>query len=419
MVFVLHSQKPFCCNKARIVNLNTETFIRTFPLCLLLCSETNNTIAATDIFANYVDMESRAENGTDAVQNSAADGAGLSSSQIIGVIAGLAGILGNGLVCFVMLRYRSAFNSITNKLTFHQSVIDFSLSVVMVATRLYTPWTELYCRFFRGWLYWGFANVSTYSLVLICFDRYVGVCHAAKYRQLFSVKRVKISMFFVWLLPSIFQLNMLLFHVNDGASCVAIWPEGYSNARKGFGIAAFTWEYFIPFLLIVITYSQTILALRKRLRAKAQHVATAPSTSHHNTANTTANKDPLYTAKVKLTVTFLVVAIFFVICWGPTSVTWFLFNFELLPGSYYSTLWHLGLETPLLCLNSCVNPVIYFVMYTHFRQHLIKAVCGRCKSNRVGDGSLENVSKRNPRLLLEASAKTEGRGQTKPIPINV
>ncbi|XP_038054450.1 galanin receptor 2a-like [Patiria miniata] len=357
-------------------------------------------------------MESSAGNGTDLMENSGVAETGFDSSQIIGATAGLAGILGNGLVCFVMLRYRSAFSSITNKLMLHQSIVDFSLSTVMLITRLYTPWGQFYCRVPRGWLYWGLANVSTFSLMLICCDRYVAVCYAVKYRKWFSAKRVKIGLLFVWLLPVLWQSYLVLVHLPDGASCVAIWPN--DTARLSFGVATFCWEYVLPLALIVVTYSQTILALRKRLRVKAEQAATEPSASHSRNAGNKARKDPLQTAKVRLTITFLVVAIFFVICWGPTEITWLLFNFGILPGSYYASLWHLGLETPLLCINTCVNPFIYCITYTQFRRHLCKAFCGGCKSNKVKDTSVEVLTENTSDPLQS----TRGKGPSTATEVN-
>ncbi|XP_038053966.1 galanin receptor 2b-like [Patiria miniata] len=351
-------------------------------------------------------MESKAENATDLIDTSGDDAMGPSYSQVLGATSGLAGILGNGLVCFVMLRYRSAFSSVTSKLMLHQSVVDFVFSALMLSTRLYTPWTSFYCRFFRGWLYWTLANVSSFSLLLICCDRYVAVCHAAKYRRWFSFKRVMIGLVFVWLLPILWQFYTFLYYTPDGAACVAVWPEGSSSVQLGFGVATFCWEYVLPLALIVVTYGQTILALRKRLRVKANQAATEPSTSRHNPAGNRAKKDRLQTAKVKLTITFLVVAIFFVICWGPAEITWLLFNFEILPLSYYSTLWHWAFSLPLLCLNSVVNPIIYFVTYTHFRKHLIKALRGGCKFNRVENGSVENGTEQSPDTESNSTKKS-------------
>ncbi|XP_022109807.1 neuropeptide S receptor-like [Acanthaster planci] len=356
-------------------------------------------------------MESTVENGSNYTDNLGAAGTGLDSTQIIGAAAGLAGILGNGLVCFVMLRYRSAFGSITDKLLFHQSLVDFSLSTVMMITRLYTPWGEFFCRVPRGWLYWGLANVSTASLMLICCDRYVAVCYPVKYRQWFSIKRVKIGLVFVWSLPVLWQSYLVFVHLPEGASCVATWPN--DTARLSFGVATFCWEYVFPLSLIIITYSQTILALRRRLRVKANQVANKPSAGHRNTANKV--KDPLHTAKVKLTITFLVAAIFFVICWGPTEFTWLLFNFGVVPRSYYASLWHLGVETPLLCINTCVNPFIYCVTYTRFRRHLINAFCSRCKSNKVGNALAEDITDNSSDPL---QSTTRGRGQATAIQVN-
>ncbi|XP_033647590.1 galanin receptor type 2-like [Asterias rubens] len=312
------------------------------------------------------------------------------SNNIIGAVAGLLGTIGNGMVCFVMIWYRSFFKSVTNKLMLHQSVVDLVLSLVMLVTRLYTPWTQFYCRFSRGWLYWSLAHTSTTSIMLIACDRYTAVCHPTKYRKWFSMYRIKFYLIPVWGFPVIWQSYLMWVHLPayENSSCLATWGDN-NTLKLAFGVATFCWEYMVPLIVMTVTYTHTILSLRMRVLTRARNAAaTQPAV---NTSNKNAHKDPLQTAKVRLTITFMIVAVFFIICWSPSEITWLLFNFGVIEDGYYSSLWHLGVETPLLCLNTCVNPVIYCVTYTHFRQHLKLVFCGRCK-NEVGDSTyVENT----------------------------
>ena len=91
-----------------------------------------------------------------------------------------------------------------------------------------------------------------------------------------------------------------------------------------------------------------------------------------------AEKLSRFQANTRLTVSFFVVILTFVICWLPFCITMLLSvhtDYELPRIPIMATL-------ILGCLNSCCNPIIYGVMNTKYRPGFVALLCRQSNANR-------------------------------------
>ena len=86
-------------------------------------------------------------------------------------------------------------------------------------------------------------------------------------------------------------------------------------------------------------------------------------------------------AKKNVIITLCIVAVAFIICWTPASITYSLYNFGY-PYDLTSDM-HSVFLTLVLC-NLSVNPVVYGFKYHEFRRQIKQMVC---PSARVGNDS--------------------------------
>ena len=237
------------------------------------------------------------------------------------IVVGIAGILGNTMVCTVLNRIRSEK---VNFLIRSQAIIDLVISVFFVAYAfgrdLYPiPGSKYQIRGYLHCLLWKFANVkfwlfsiSTYNLIVISIDRYVSIVHPMWYLVNFTRNKTIILACCVWLLGPIFQFIFSVtqtFFINGQCTWDAYQPVG----RIIMGVWLFTWDFFMP--CMIMAYCSTRICLivianyKHDKKLKAQLVGRDSSSS-----NSIADAD--YRKNLGITVTFIVVVVAYVICWS-------------------------------------------------------------------------------------------------------
>ena len=300
---------------------------------------------------------------------------------VLYIILSLLGVLGNAFVGFVMLRNRNKFNSTTNKLIIHQSMVDFTASMVFFLHHLLSIPTvpvpdnfigAIYCRlWWSEWALYGVFVTSTYNLVAISLERYFATCQRVRHRNLFTNRRLKIFMATAWILGCLSQIHLIALSSLHGAAKECELSRHNSLIQALEGVAVFLVELLIPLAVIIFAYTKIILALHKRSRARV-----ADKNCDARNMLSKANKN--------VTKTLFLVAICFAICWIPKEVNYILFNLGLNDNFVNSALFEtLG---ALVVVNICINPVIYCFTYEHFQKQAKRMVLGRCRPgvNRVG-----------------------------------
>ena len=292
----------------------------------------------------------------------------------VNIIIGSLGLIGNAFVCLVMLRYRSIFNSTTNKLIIHQSVVDFLGSLLFLLGVVIPPPSQvpdnilgsMYCKlWWSEWLQYSVFIVSTYNLVAISVERYFATCQPVRHRNMFSSHRLMMVVALDWISICFLHSYLIFISHNIDGVCEVIWPSPTIQAVVGVVIVEST-IIVIPLAIIIYSYIKIILALYKRSRARVGD-------------NNQDARNMLTRANKNVTLTLFVVAIFFAICWTPISTSYMLYNLGLNETFVSPTL------NAIVVLNICINPFIYCFTYERFQKQVKKMVCGgrRRNDNRV------------------------------------
>ncbi|XP_071788514.1 cholecystokinin receptor type A-like [Asterias amurensis] len=135
-----------------------------------------------------------------------------SVNRVFSAIIACSAILGNGLVIFVMTVRCKQFNSFTNRLIRHQSIIDFVSGLVFLVlnvgikqSKLLTKleenlFSDNVCRFiYSDYFVWSVTIASTYNLVVISLERFLATCYPVKHRNYCSLFKIKVSMCATWI----------------------------------------------------------------------------------------------------------------------------------------------------------------------------------------------------------------------------
>ena len=292
-----------------------------------------------------------------------------------GVISFLT-IVGNAVVCIVFRLQYEIFGSITNTLILNQSVIDLCTGIIFAILK-FAPriswnsllWFSVACHIhISEYHFWSLSYTSTFNLVLLSVERYFAICQPVRHQKLFTKECVKGYCFIVWCIGFAFQIYLpIVHHVESNGQCKFEWPN--KVAQMAMGTFVFVAEYFIPLIIMTLSYSLIWWQLKKRTRSKTKIKAFSAG-------------------KRNVTVTLCLVFISYVICWSPDALAYFYFN---LGGSYdFNSTTHHFVMILVLC-NMLTNPCIYAFKYDRFRQQL-KALIACCQTETQGNISRSKTS---------------------------
>ena len=117
--------------------------------------------------------------------------------------------------------------------------------------------------------------------------------------------------------------------------------------------------FFVPLLVMIVCYSRMIYVLRSQIIG---------SKNESDTAN--KNRDRvMLAAQANILKTMVLVAITFVLCWGPNQIAYLLYNVGVKINPYT---WYYQLTKVLMNVNCCINPIIYTWKYRDFKMYLKK-----------------------------------------------
>ena len=286
----------------------------------------------------------------------------------------LINLLGNGLVCLVVLRYRNMRGPINYLL------VNLALADILVALSI-TPqyvikWTfhhpngtagDYMCKFITGGSFiWIGGQVSAFSLVVIAAERYWAVVRPLDGRSRLTTRRLIAVVTAGWIFALLYNLPLFFVvrHNTDGGSndqsCTEKWPK--TNLAKAFTVACFCVYGAIPISTMVCLYSRVLYKLWKGgIRA------------------TQLSEQARIRARLKVTKMVVVVSIMYAVCWLPNLVTYMLSKFKpklLGNGSYFYSV-PFVISVVLVGLNSAMNPFIYTLHSTKFRQFIWLAITCR------------------------------------------
>ncbi|XP_022109050.1 beta-1 adrenergic receptor-like [Acanthaster planci] len=311
--------------------------------------------------------------------------------RILKTITGIVGILGNGLICVVICKV-SAMQTRTNAFIFHQAVVDF-LGSTMILVQSEIPLPDPLPDNGLGWvicnvwlsnftLFFVFV-VSTFNLLAVTMERYFAIVHPFRYQAAFvRYPRVKVGAVIVtcWLVgAAIKPYLMTIFEIREG-SCRSL------SGSKAVGILTAFLQYILPVGVMFFAYIRISVELKRGAARVGPPPpgAAAPATEAASPAEPVppdmGMRESLLKARRNIFKTLLTVFITFLVCWTPNQVIFLSYNLGLLDLNFKE--WYYLLSVAMVAANCCVNPFIYVAKYRHFRNGLRQMLCGNtCRSD--------------------------------------
>nr|AKQ63047.1 FVRIamide receptor 1 [Platynereis dumerilii] len=340
----------------------------------------------------------------------------IAEAAILSLIAFVA-FFGN-VSLWLIICTEKCLRSPSNVLILSLSAADLMVSAVNMPVIVYTiiiarwPFSQSACTGL------GFSTMLTFvasvmNLGTISINRYIHICHPAKFKTLYSYRNAFLFVLGTWCLSICLASPPLMGwcrydYIPSQRYCFAYWKDSvsytYFMVGMCFGGPCSVMTYCYANILrehrqsmqrVDIDPNGSLTAGRKRLSLtrKSKHPKVTPETIVSEWRRQRALRRRQ--EELRLTTSLFVVICCFVVCWLPFCIAMFLWvHGQTAPKSF-------DLATLLLgCFNSAINPFIYGVMNRKFRQGYIKLFfCFRknltINSNSAED-SVENKNLSNP-----------------------
>ncbi|XP_036382140.1 neuropeptide FF receptor 1 like 2 [Megalops cyprinoides] len=314
-------------------------------------------------------------------------------------------MVGNGLVCLIVLRNRR-MRTVTNLFILNLAVSDLLVGIFCIPTTLVDnlitgwPFSNAVCKM-SGLVQGMSVSASVFTLVAIAVDRFRCIVYPFKAKLTLLVAKATIVLIWVLALmimcPSAVMLTVeqvkdhYMVHNEDYNqtyplySCYENWPD--PEMRKVYTTVLFAHIYLAPLTLITLMYSRIGVKLyTTSVLSGAEHPETAPSRpappgGHQEGRPLISHK------KVKVIKMLIVVALLFMLSWLPLWTLMLLTDYGGLEGEQLELL--TGYIFPfahwLAFSNSSVNPIIYGYYNENFKRGF-QAVCQPYSSSCCGWG---------------------------------
>ncbi|XP_071807806.1 somatostatin receptor type 5-like [Asterias amurensis] len=300
---------------------------------------------------------------------------GLLALRIYQDLTGIVGILGNGLVCFVIFKVRT-MQTRTNAFIFHQAVIDLLGSTMNVLrNEIVLPDTipsnalgRFTCQFWvSNYSLFYFFILSTFNLLVLTMERYFAIVYPFKYQAAFTTwprLKVSMSMAMCWIFNTILMSYTLLIYKEENGKCV----QNLIPGANIIGVIVAVLQYVVPVAVMLFAY----IRISVEMKRGAARVGPAPAQHLPGGANAPDMAESLLRARRNTFKMLLIVFITFLICWTPNQVIFLMFNLGI---DIQFNGWFFFITVAMVASNSCVNPMIYAFKYRQFRNGLRQIFC--------------------------------------------
>ncbi|XP_038067316.1 neuromedin-U receptor 2-like [Patiria miniata] len=283
------------------------------------------------------------------------------------IAEGVIGILGNLLVCLVILRVKFLHN-MTNYLLVNLAVADMLLCLYNIFSGLlynddckiidyvHKSFGEkvVFCRFLQSpFLSWVFSYASAYNLCVVTLERYVAIVHPLQYARKLTATRMKILIALIWMISFLFSLPFIFRLQPSKDPDLACSKIEYQDNTFHIllGVFAFCSVYLLPLTLMSWAYYKIQVTLKRQ--AKALNLRHARAAAYD-----------LVIARQRLVSMLTIVLGALIILWTPadTSVLFCLHLPDKGPFSFCGSQgfkYFKGIANCMFYFNSVINPIIY------------------------------------------------------------
>ncbi|XP_072318943.1 somatostatin-like receptor F_48D10.1 [Eucyclogobius newberryi] len=301
------------------------------------------------------------------------EGSSTLMTALISITVFVAGLVGNTLAIYVILRY-AKMKTVTNIYILNLAVADelYILGLPFLTTQnvlSYWPFGSFMCRVVMT------ADsmnqfTSIFCLTVMSIDRYLAVVHPIRSTKWRHPRVAKLVSAAVWALSFIVVLPVVIFSDVQETfnSCNMIWPEPKDVWSTAFILYTATVGFFGPLLIICLCYLLIVIKVKS---SSARAGVTKRRRSER-----------------KVTRMVVVIVVVFVLCWLPFFIINIVNLVVIIPESS-ATAGIYFFAVILSYANSCANPVLYGFLSDNFKQSFRKVLCVKsvcCQANGVDDG---------------------------------
>ncbi|XP_061681190.1 neuromedin-U receptor 1 [Syngnathoides biaculeatus] len=315
---------------------------------------------------------------------------------LIYLIIFLVGVVGNVLTCTVISRNKVMWTP-TNYYLFSLAVSDLLVLLLGMPLELYELWQNYPFLLGKGGCYFKIFLFETVCLASILnvtalsVERYIAVVHPLRAKYMVTRTHAKRVIVTVWVLSVLCALPNTSLHgisylssnssspdgpekveIPDSAICTLVKPQWTYNLIIQVTTLLF---FFLPMLTISVLYTLIGLQLKQERMHQALEAKSGAGQDSFCCARTQQQK----ARRQQVTKMLFVLVVVFGICWAP-------FHTDRLVWSFI-TEWtnsdrqifeyvHI-ISGVLFYLSSAVNPILYNLMSTRFREMFKDVMCHR------------------------------------------
>uniref|UniRef100_A0A4W5PWX3 Neuromedin U receptor 1 n=1 Tax=Hucho hucho TaxID=62062 RepID=A0A4W5PWX3_9TELE len=299
----------------------------------------------------------------------------------------IVGLVGNMLTCTVIVRNK-VMRTPTNYYLFSLAVSDLLVLVLGMPLELYEMWSNYPFLFGAGGCYFKtflFETVCFASILIITalsVERYIAVIHPLKVKHVATRAHAKLVILMLWAMSmacavpntSLHGLAMLGTRFGrqfpESAICMMVKPRWMYNLIIQVTTLVF---FLLPMLTITGLYLR--IGLQLRMERGMQGLGTGPSfgtDSHwsvHRQQQTARHR--------QVTKMLCVLVIVFGICWAPFHIDRLMWSFiNSWTGHHHLVFEYVHIVSGVFFyLSSAVNPILYSLMSTRFREMFQQVTC--------------------------------------------
>ncbi|XP_029947922.1 neuromedin-U receptor 2 [Salarias fasciatus] len=316
----------------------------------------------------------------------------------------LIGLSGNLLTCAVIAKHKKMRNP-TNFYLLSLAVSDLLVLLFGMPLEIYDLWQNYPFPFgeggcyFKTFLFETVCFASILNVTALSVERYIAVVHPLKTRYLSTNHHAKRVITVVWVVSMICAIPNTSLHgiyylpqrMEESAICTVLKPLWIYNMVMQITTVCF---YFVPMAIISMLYLVMGIHLGREKRHSSENLG-------KNCSGNTRRKISLENGRRRQVIKMLsIVVAVFGVCWAPFHIERLLWSSisqwtDLMHNVYQYV--HI-LSGVFFYLSSAVNPIIYSLLSTRFRECFRELMCSQPEDN-----SSIRDSPPFPKILLEPS----------------
>lgn len=294
----------------------------------------------------------------------------------------LAGIIGNSLVCIVIVRH-SSMHTATNYYLFNLAISDMVYLIFGLPFEILLFWHQYpwlfglpFCKF-RALIAEACSYVSVLTIVAFSMERFLAICYPLHSYAMSGLKRVVRLIAIIWLFSLIsatpFAIFRKIFYIRYPPKGGDELPE--SSLCATLAIPAGLYElstvvfFAIPMIIIIVLY----IFMAIEIRSRSKHSANKQLGIHPNSINVKQTKSRRAIVKM-----LAVVVVTFFISWAPFHAQRVIIIYGRDWQNFESINKFLFTASGFFYYFACtINPIIYNMMSHRYRFAFRETLCGK------------------------------------------